>query len=176
MIDVLQGHQSLFCNKYESCWQTFQCFLIFQLFMYILHDVIFQFLSYLFHKESLIPPTVVVYYAAIMGQLLYSFQWSLDLHLEELIWKGFFHMCPRPHPPCPLLVTSKGARLSGFSGLLIHVCGRKKVSESSFLKCTGLECMSIPVVHPHPSSHMDNLHLRWVQDVFGHISDILSQE
>lgn len=84
------------------CRKAFQCFLLQWLVTYISEDDVFQFLSYLFNEKCLKLPTSVVYYVALKDPLLYSFQFTLDPHLMDLIWKGFFHQHPTPHPSHPL--------------------------------------------------------------------------
>lgn len=59
-------------------------------------DVVYQFLSFLFHEKNLKLLAIAVYHAALKDPLTYSFYLTLDPLSVDLIHKRFFHQHPAP--------------------------------------------------------------------------------
>lgn len=66
--------------------------------LWAFQDIVFQFLSFLFHEKQLMLPVVDINDVAITNPLFCGFQLTLDPCLLDFTRQHFFHQWPTSHP------------------------------------------------------------------------------
>lgn len=97
----MSGTCKLTERQYESCWKTFQHFIILHPDMEVWEASMLAFLSFLFYSQGYSQATTACYTSALLDPLLYGYNISLSPRFSRLFRRGLFLQHPTPRPPTP---------------------------------------------------------------------------